>query len=78
MLVNSVVASRFLRPEGVRRVLNWAVAIIQVLKTMATSSDSSVSFEETDTRHDEMHSTIKEWIDDLVDRVDDVQASEEF
>jgi len=35
---------------------------------MATSSDSSVSFEETDTRHDEMHSTIEEWIDDLVDR----------
>ena len=45
---------------------------------MATSSDSSVSFEETDTRHDEMHSTIEEWIDDLVDRVDDAQASEEF
>ncbi|QLG29951.1 DUF955 domain-containing protein (plasmid) [Halorarum halophilum] len=45
---------------------------------MATSSDSSVSYEETDTRHDEMHSTIEEWIDDLVDRVDDAQASEEF
>jgi hypothetical protein len=45
---------------------------------MATSSDSSVSFEETDTRHDEMHSTIEAWIDDLVDHVDDAQASEEF
>lgn len=45
---------------------------------MATSSDSSVSFEETDTRHDEMHSTIEEWIDNLVDHVDDAQASEEF
>src|SRR6056297_1377802 len=45
---------------------------------MATSSDSSVSFEENDTRHDEMHSTIEEWIDDLVDRVDDAQASEAF
>src|SRR6056297_1770295 len=45
---------------------------------MATSSNSSVSFEETDTRHDEMHSTIEEWIDDLVDRVNDAQASAEF
>jgi hypothetical protein len=45
---------------------------------MATTSDSSVSFEETDTRHDEMHSTIEAWIDDLVEHVDDAQASEEF
>ena len=45
---------------------------------MATTSDPSVSFEETDTRHDEMHSTIESWIDDLVDHVDDAQASEEF
>jgi len=45
---------------------------------MATTSDSSVSFEETDTRHDEMHSTIEDWIDDLVDHVDDAQASAEF
>jgi hypothetical protein len=45
---------------------------------MATTSNSSVSFEETDTRHDEMHSTIEAWIDDLVDHVDDARASEEF
>jgi len=45
---------------------------------MATTSNSSVSFNQTDTRHDEMHSTIKQWIDDLVDHVDDAQASEEF
>lgn len=45
---------------------------------MATTSDSSVSFEETDTRHDEMHSTIEQWIDDLVADVGDAQASEEF
>ena len=45
---------------------------------MATTSDPSVSFDETDTRHDEMHSTIESWIDDLVDHVDDAQASEEF
>ncbi|UPV77168.1 DUF955 domain-containing protein (plasmid) [Halorussus limi] len=45
---------------------------------MATTSDSSVSFEETDARRDEMHSTIEAWIDDLVDHVDDAQESEEF
>ncbi|WP_408960746.1 DUF955 domain-containing protein [Natrinema sp. 74] len=45
---------------------------------MATTSDSSVSFDQTDTRHDEMHSTIEDWIDELVDHVDDAQTSEEF
>lgn len=45
---------------------------------MATTSDPSVSFEETDTRDDEMHSTIEAWIDDLVDDVDEAQASDEF
>jgi hypothetical protein len=34
---------------------------------MATTRDSSVSFDQTDTRSDEMHSTIEQWIDDLVD-----------
>jgi hypothetical protein len=45
---------------------------------MATTSDSSASFEETDTRHDEMHSTIEDWIDELVADVDEAEASEEF
>jgi hypothetical protein len=45
---------------------------------MATTSDSSVSFDQTDTRSDEMNSTIEQWIDDLVAGVDDAQASEEF
>ncbi|MDF9748188.1 ArdC-like ssDNA-binding domain-containing protein [Natrinema salsiterrestre] len=45
---------------------------------MVTASHSSVSFDETDTRHDEMHSTIEAWIDELVDDVDEAQASEEF
>ena len=45
---------------------------------MATTGDSSISFEETDARRDEMHSTIEDWIDELVDHVDDAQASEEF
>lgn len=45
---------------------------------MATTSDSSVSFNQTDTRSDEMNSTIEQWIDDLVAGVDDAQASAEF
>src|SRR6056297_3201280 len=45
---------------------------------MATTSDSSVSFDQTDTRSDEMNSAIEQWIDDLVAGVDDAQASEEF
>jgi hypothetical protein len=45
---------------------------------MATTSDSSASFEETDTRTDEMHSTIEAWIDELVGDVDAAQASDEF
>jgi len=45
---------------------------------MATTSDSSASFEETDTRKDEMHSTIEEWIDELVGDIDAAQASDEF
>jgi len=45
---------------------------------MATTSDPSASFEETDTRHDEMHSTIEQWIDELVADVNDAQDSSEF
>ncbi|NHX36783.1 MULTISPECIES: ImmA/IrrE family metallo-endopeptidase [Halolamina] len=45
---------------------------------MSTTSDASVSFDEADTRSDEMHSTIEQWIDDLVAGVDDAQASAEF
>ncbi|QKY22205.1 DUF955 domain-containing protein (plasmid) [Halolamina sp. CBA1230] len=45
---------------------------------MMTSSESGVSFEETDTRHDEMHSTIEDWIDELVADVDEAKASQQF
>lgn len=43
-----------------------------------TASESGVSFEETDTRHDEMHSTIEDWIDELVADVDEAKASQQF
>jgi uncharacterized protein YciW len=45
---------------------------------MSTTRDSSVSFDQTDTRSDEMNSTIEQWIDDFVAGVDDAQASAEF
>ena len=45
---------------------------------MATTSDSSVSFDEADARNDEMHSTIEAWIDELVSDVDDAKASKKF
>ena len=45
---------------------------------MATTNDSSVSFGQPETRTDEMHSTIEQWIDELVAGVDDAQASAEF
>ncbi|MDS0301355.1 ImmA/IrrE family metallo-endopeptidase [Halogeometricum sp. S1BR25-6] len=45
---------------------------------MVTSNYSAVSFSETDTRHEEMHSTIEQWVEELVDDVDAAQASDEF
>ncbi|WP_459190929.1 ArdC-like ssDNA-binding domain-containing protein [Halosimplex sp. J119] len=45
---------------------------------MMTASELSVSFDETDTRHDEMHSTIEDWIDELVADVDEAKASQQF
>jgi len=45
---------------------------------MLTASETSVSFEETDTRNNEMHSTIEDWIDELVVDVDEAKASQQF
>ena len=45
---------------------------------MATTSSPLVSFDETDTRHDEMHRTIEQWLADLADDVSDARASEQF
>ena len=56
----------------------WSWRPSEVPEPMATASDGSVSFDETDSRRDEMHSTIDAWLDDLVDAVDDAQASEQF
>ncbi|PGF14453.1 DUF955 domain-containing protein [Natrinema sp. CBA1119] len=45
---------------------------------MTTSDCSRVSFDDSDTRRDEMHSTMEAWVDDLVDEVDDAVSSEQF
>ncbi|WP_114578782.1 ImmA/IrrE family metallo-endopeptidase [Saliphagus sp. LR7] len=45
---------------------------------MIESTESPVSFGETETRSDEMNSTIEEWVDDLVTDVDEAAASAEF
>src|SRR6056297_673436 len=45
---------------------------------MATSSSSRETFGDSDTRHDEMHSTIEAWVQDLVNEVDDAVSSEQF
>jgi len=65
----------FRAPRGAARSKE---AELVVVKIMATQSETSISFEESDTRHDEMHSTIEHWIDELVDHVDDAQESNEF
>ncbi|MWV38864.1 ArdC-like ssDNA-binding domain-containing protein [Natrialba sp. INN-245] len=45
---------------------------------MATSSCTRETFDDSDTRNDEMHSTINTWIEDLVDAVDNATSSEQF
>ncbi|WP_317175956.1 ArdC-like ssDNA-binding domain-containing protein [Halomontanus rarus] len=45
---------------------------------MTSSNCNRKSFDDSDTRHDEMHSTIETWAEDLVDEVDDAVSSEQF
>ncbi|WP_222913965.1 ArdC-like ssDNA-binding domain-containing protein [Natrinema sp. SYSU A 869] len=45
---------------------------------MTTNDCSPVSFNDSDTRRDEMHSTMEAWVEDLVDEVDDAVSSEQF
>ncbi|WP_058365581.1 ImmA/IrrE family metallo-endopeptidase [Haloparvum sedimenti] len=40
--------------------------------------DERVTFDDADSRSDRMHSTISDWIDELVTAVDDARASERF
>lgn len=43
-----------------------------------TEEHSAVSFDETDTRADEMHRTIETWLSDLQELTDEARASDEF
>jgi hypothetical protein len=45
---------------------------------MSSSSYSRVAFGDSETRHDEMHSTIEEWTDDLTALTDEARASQQF
>ncbi|GAB3038822.1 ImmA/IrrE family metallo-endopeptidase [Natronobiforma cellulositropha] len=45
---------------------------------MDTSNSSRETFDDSDTRQDEMHSTIETWLEDLVCEVDDAVSSEQF
>ncbi|MFP9061993.1 ArdC-like ssDNA-binding domain-containing protein [Natrialbaceae archaeon A-chndr2] len=45
---------------------------------MAMSSCTRETFDDSDTRHDEMHSTIETWLEDLVCEVDDAASSKQF
>jgi hypothetical protein len=64
-------------PDGCGAIRVGPRAVVSVI-LMATTSDASVSFTESDTRSEEMHSTIETWVEDLVAAVDDAQASEAF
>ena len=43
---------------------------------MSLQMDSRVAFNDSETRHDEMHSTIDEWLDDLPTLTDEAKASQ--
>ncbi|WP_227377600.1 ArdC-like ssDNA-binding domain-containing protein [Haladaptatus halobius] len=45
---------------------------------MASSTDSAVSFDDYDTRRDQMHNTIEQWIDELTALTDEARASQQF
>ncbi|MFC7216018.1 DUF955 domain-containing protein [Saliphagus sp. GCM10025334] len=45
---------------------------------MSSSTYSRVAFGDSETRHDEMHSTIEAWTDDLVALTDEARASQQF
>ncbi|MCU4802738.1 ImmA/IrrE family metallo-endopeptidase [Halobacteria archaeon HArc-gm2] len=45
---------------------------------MSSQAAQRVSFDDKETRDDEMHSTITEWVEDLADLTDEAAASEQF
>jgi hypothetical protein len=45
---------------------------------VATTSQPAASFDDADSRNDEMHSQLKAWAEELVDLVDEAAASQKF
>ncbi len=45
---------------------------------MATSNSTRETFDDSESRHDEMHSTIETWLEDLVCEVGDAVSSDQF
>ncbi|GAD52497.1 hypotheical conserved protein [Halarchaeum acidiphilum MH1-52-1] len=54
------------------------MSVAEYIMSESTDREPSASFGDSDQRSEEMHSTIEAWIDDLVDQVDEAQASEAF
>jgi hypothetical protein len=48
------------------------------VRTMAANTHESVSFDETDTRSEEMNNSIAAWVEQLSDLVDEAKTSEQF
>ena len=47
-------------------------------RSMSLQMDSRVEFDDSETRYDEMHSTINDWLDDLATLTDEAKASQRF
>jgi hypothetical protein len=45
---------------------------------MSLSSCTRETFDDSGTRHNDMYSTIKTWLENLVEQVDDAISSEQF
>jgi len=63
----------FLRPADGQR--SSRVRLEEHELIMATSNSTRETFDDPNTRHDEMHSTIETWLEDLVCEVDDAVSS---
>jgi hypothetical protein len=45
---------------------------------MASTSQPAASFDDADSRHDELHSQLEAWVEDLIGLIDEAAARKEF
>jgi branched-chain amino acid transport system permease protein len=57
---------------------SWGAGSVDLGLISYPPSESRISFDGTDTRHDEMHSTIEDWIDELVAGIGGIKAGQQF